>query len=779
MREVFQGEAGVARASGRSWSRPARPIVLVLALLAAAPALAQQAGDASDGGASGAAEGDTVRLAPVTVTATRRAASLQSVPVAVSVVSGDALEQANRNTLGALASAVPSVNFRTGASNKDTSLFVRGVGTISTSPGVEPTVSTVIDGVVLARPGQATLDLLDVDRIEVLRGSQGTLFGKNASAGVVNIVTRAPSSVTEGYLDVAHFTGGNENRLRAGVSGAMAPGLNGSVTALLGRYDGNVTNVYDGSTVNGYDKKGVRAKLAWQANAALKFTLAADALNSHDDIPTGVVTRAQLVAYPSGAVTAYPAFAAALAPVVASDDNRRINANLKTEVKDRSRGASLTGEARLGEHTLTAITAWRGWDNTQLQDGDRLAAAVAGQPQSHDRGTVAFQQWSQEFRLASPQGETFDYVAGVYYLHTRDAETYRRDVKRVGAGGAQLEDWGVAAFGSSSDSTAAFGEGRWHLRPDVHALLGLRWTEDQLDFHHQRTRSVPDAQFAGTVPGVNADVAQSGSTSRNATSGRAGLQWDVDATTTTYLTYSRGYKGPAFNVFFNMLPRDTLALNPETSRGLEAGLKTELLDRRLRLNLALFSTKYRNYQANFYDLVSGSVVTRLINAGDVSSRGAELDATWRASAALSFGAALAYTRARIDHFNCPAGAATSCQVDGQPLPFAPDWKTAINANYKVSLAGGWQADIGTDYSWQSRTQFDIGQTADTVQGAYGIWNASLAFTQAQRGWRVALLAKNLTDRSYAAFLARGGSYVNRAVPRDDQRYFGVNVRKDF
>ena len=749
---------------------PSRLSLLTLAGLAAAPALAQQAPATGD---------EAVQLAPITVTATRRAESLQRVPVAVSVVSGEQLEQANRNTLGALASQVPSVNFRTGASNKDTSLFVRGVGTISTSPGVEPTVSTVIDGVVLARPGQATLDLLDVDRVEVLRGSQGTLFGKNASAGVINIVTKAPSPVTEGYVDYSHFGGGNENRLRAGISGELAPGLRGSLTGLLGRYDGNVTNVFDGSTVNGYDKKGVRGKLEWQATPDLKFTLAADALNSTDDIPTGVVTRTQLVAYPSGAVTTYPAFAAALSPVVASDTNRQINANLKTEVDDRSRGTSLTGEWRVADHTLTSITAWRGWDNAQVQDGDRLAAPAAGLPQSHDHGTVDFEQWSQELRVASPRGEHFDYVAGLYYLAMRDRETYRRDVRRVGNGGTLYDDFGVAAFGSSTDSAAVFGEGRWHLTPSVHAILGLRWTHDTLDFDHQRVRSVPDPQFAGTVPGVNPDVSLSGRTTSSATSGRTGLQWDLDATTTSYLTYSRGYKGPAFNVFFNMLPRDSLALNPETSDGVEAGLKTELLERRLRLNVAVFSTKYSNYQANFYDLVSGTVVTRLINAGDVSSKGVELDATWRATSQLSLGAAVAYTRARIDHFNCPAGAAASCQVDGKPLPFSPDWKAALNASYRFPLTSDWEADVGTDFNWQSKTQYDIGQFEDTIQGSYGIWNASFAVTQPTQGWRVALLAKNLADRSYASFLGRGGAFVNRWVPRDDQRYFGINVRKDF
>eukprot|EP01137_Pigoraptor_chileana_P006738 Opistho-2@51373 len=195
-----------------------------LAVLAAAPVLAQE---------------EKVQLDTVTVTATRRSESLQSVPVAVSVLSGEQMEQANRNTLGGLATQVPSVNFRTGASNKDTSLFIRGVGTISTSPGVEPTVSTVIDGVVLARPGQATLDLLDIARVEVLRGTQGTLFGKNASAGVINITSKAPSQALEGYVDLSHFGAGNENRLRAGVSGELAPGLRGSLSALKARYDGN------------------------------------------------------------------------------------------------------------------------------------------------------------------------------------------------------------------------------------------------------------------------------------------------------------------------------------------------------------------------------------------------------------------------------------------------------------------------------------------------------------------------------------------------------------
>lgn len=159
-------------------------------------------------------------LQAVTVTATRREESLQKVPVAVTVVDGEQLERDNRNGVASIAQQVPTLNFRTGASNKDTSLFVRGVGTISTSPGVEPTVATVVDGVVYGRPGQATLDLLDLDRIEVLRGPQGTLFGKNASAGVLNIITKAPTDQTHGYIDQSYYSG-NESRTRFGIGGSL------------------------------------------------------------------------------------------------------------------------------------------------------------------------------------------------------------------------------------------------------------------------------------------------------------------------------------------------------------------------------------------------------------------------------------------------------------------------------------------------------------------------------------------------------------------------------
>ena len=707
-----------------------------------------------------AAQGDeeSVSLQAVTVTATRRAESLQKVPVAVSVVDGEQLERDNRNGVASIVQQVPSLNFRTGASNKDTSLFIRGVGTISTSPGVEPTVATVIDGVVYGRPGQATLDLLDLERIEVLRGPQGTLFGKNASAGVLNIVTKAPTEETHGYIDQSYYSG-NESRTRFGIGGSLIPDtLKGSLTTLFGSYDGNVDNRANGHEVNGYNRKGVRGKLEFTPNDDLTLTLAADYMQSHDDAPNGVVSKALT-----------PAFAGALAPVSASGHSRDIASDYRSHVEDINKGLSAQLDWNLGNYTLTSITAWRGWDNTQWQDGDRLATITSAFPGTEDKGDLSYDQYSQEVRLASPKGEFVEYVGGLFYMHGKDDETYRRTL--VTPTGSQR---GVADYTTTSDSYSAFGETTLNFTSRLRGIAGLRWTHDDLEYDHRRVST-----SATTVSGIQPGTRSSGSVDEDGWSGRLGVQYDLSDDVMAYVTYSRGYKGPAYNVFFNMQPRDTDALKPETSNTWEAGIKASAWDNRLTSNLAVFHSEYDNYQANFFDTVANQVVTRLINAGSVSTEGVELDYALQATQNLKLSGALAYTRARIDQFSCPAGAAASCNVDGKTLPYSPDWKSYVRADYSIPLANGLDVELGTDYSWQSEVQYDISQNPDTKQGAYGIWNASIALADYTNGWRVALLGKNLAEKSYSPMLASGSGYIYRAVPRDDERYFGVQLRKDF
>ena len=701
---------------------------------------------------------DTATLQAVTVTATRREESLQKVPVAVTVLDGEQLERDNRNGVASIAQQVPALNFRTGASNKDTSLFMRGVGTISTSPGVEPTVATVVDGVVYARPGQATLDLLDLERIEVLRGPQGTLFGKNASAGVLNIISKAPTEETHGYIDQSYYSG-NESRTRFGIGGSLIPDtLKASVTTLFGTYDGNVHNKANGQEVNGYNHKGARGKLEFTPNEDLKLTVIGDYMQSHDDTPNGVISQSLT-----------PGFANALSPVRASNDNRDLASDYRSHVDDINKGLSAQLDWNLGDYTLTSITAWRGWNNTQWQDGDRLATIGAAFPGTEDKGDLDFNQYSQELRLASPKGQFLEYVGGLYYMHGKDDETYRRTLITPTA-----TNTGIADYSTTSDSYAVFGETTLNFTSAFRGIAGLRWTHDDLEYDHRRVST-----SATTVSGIQPGTQSSGSVDEDGWSGRLGAQYDLSDSVMAYLTYSRGYKGPAYNVFFNMQPRDTGALKPETSNNWELGIKATTWNDRLTTNVAVFHSEYSNYQANFFDSVAGQVVTRLINAGSVSTEGVEADYALQATRNLKLSGAIAYTKARIDQFTCPAGAAASCDVNGKTLPYAPDWKSYVRADYTFPLDNGLDIELGTDYSWQSEAQYDISQNPDTRQGAYGLWNASAAVADYNNGWRVAVLAKNLADKSYSPLLASGSGYIYRAVPRDDERYFGAQLRKDF
>ncbi|KAF1070514.1 MAG: Pesticin receptor [Pseudomonas citronellolis] len=719
----------------------------LLCLPAAPAAWAETTGDSNPQAQA------TPTLKAVTVTATRREESLQKVPVAVSVIDGEQLERDNRNDVSSIVQEIPSLNYRAGASNKDSSLFIRGVGTISTSPGVEPSVATVIDGVVYARPGQSTLDLLDVDRIEVLRGPQGTLFGKNASAGVLNIVSREIPDETHGYVDYAHFGGGDENRLRFGIGGRLSDTLKGSLTTSWGDYDGNVENVANGHTTNGYERKGVRGKLQFDPSDTLRLTLIGDYSHGENDTPAVPVLA-------TGSV------ASGLSPVVASRDNRKINSDYKTYVEDINKGLSLQADWTLDDYTLTSISAWRGWDNTQYQDNDFLAALPV--TALHDKGTVDYNQFSQEVRLASPKGRFLEYVLGTYLFHGKSEEVYRRlSVTN------SVANSGRADYSASNDSYALFGESTLNFRDDLRGIFGLRWTLDQIEYDHQRTST-----SATAVNALRPSYGSSGSHDDTGISGRIGLQYDINDDLTSYVTYSRGYKGPAYNVYFNMQAIDTAPLDPETSNTYEIGLKSSAWNKRLTANLALFHSKYENYQANFYDVVGTSVVTRLINAGAVTSDGAELDYALQATRNLKLSGSLAYTKARIDSFACPASAAASCNINGKPLPFAPDWKSYVRADYSIPLDNGWEVELGTDYSWQSKVQYSLDQNPNAEQGAYGIWNASVALADYNQGWRVALVGKNLADKSYSPVLSTGTT-TSRIVPRDDRRYFGVQLHKDF
>jgi iron complex outermembrane receptor protein len=685
--------------------------------------------------------------------------------------------QENRNDISSLVAIIPSVEFRSQPSNKDQDILIRGLGTITTSAGAEPTVSTVIDGVVLARPGQMVSDLIDLDHIEVLRGPQGTLFGKNASAGVINIVTKDPTPTPSGFVDASYYSG-NEYRIAGGVNGEIIKDvLSGRLAAVTSSFDGNVTNVFNGSKVNGDNFQGTRGKLLWTPNSDLRVIVGGDYMYTTQTGNEAVFLSNYNIAYPTGVKTTSANLLSVLTAegLHPSFSNHDISLNSPSDDRDLTSGAYIQADYNLsGGFTLTSISAYRYWRNVQRQDLDAYSALTTLSPtQQVDLGHVWEKQYSEELRLASPKGGLVDYVVGAYFLHEPDNENYRRDVTQLTPAG-DVANFGFNHFGATTTNYSGFGEANINFTKDLRAIVGLRVVHDDLSFFSNRVSSSPVA-----VPGVSPAFAANGSTSVTGYADRIGLQYDLGESANTYFTYSRGYKGPAYNVFFNMTALQTNQLQPETSNAFELGLKSRLFDKRLQLNVALFDDTVSNYQANEPDLVDGTVVTRLINAGEVSTRGAEVDAVAKLIDNLTITFDYAYTDAHIDSFSCPPGSAISCDVNGQPLPFAPRNKFTIRADYMAWTNGRYDVGLKTDYSWQSKQQDSIAETPDTIQAAYGIWNASILLTDHKADWDARLVVRNIADQHYYTIISEANGGLIGTVPRDFDRFAGIAIHKDF
>ena len=380
--------------------------------LVATPALAQtDAAAASDESVPG----------EIVVTAQKRTERLQEVPLAVSVLSGDAIAGASRASLEGATQLVPSLNFVKAGTSLNQTLFLRGLGTTSFSIAVEPSVSTVLDGVVLSRAAEAFSDLADVARLEVLRGPQGTLFGKNASAGVINIVSKMPGTEVGGELEAGfYFNNGNEYRVRGTIDLPVSPTLRTRTTAFYDSYQGNIFNVAPNVNrrVNGFEHYGIRSIVQADLGDTVKLTVIGDYHKNNDDCCADVIGGPPLfgatTATPGAVNTANLALIQTVLPLVLGDQTRTINQNLVTRTIEKGYGFSAQLDAELGQHTVTSITAYRNFANNEIRDGDFYPQAYIGAPQSHDTGPQTGYTFSQELRLTSPGKQLFNYVLGGY-----------------------------------------------------------------------------------------------------------------------------------------------------------------------------------------------------------------------------------------------------------------------------------------------------------------------------------------------------------------------------
>jgi len=710
------------------------------ALLCAAPAAAQ----------------DATEVETIVVTAQKRAEDIQDVPMAVSAISGDQIEKRGVTSVTELARFLPSVQITQSNNNRNTTVFIRGVGTSGTNPGIEASVGLFLDGVYLPAAGPIQVNLQDIASIEVLRGPQGTLYGRNTPVGAINMTTRAPQQAPEAMLT---GTIGNyaDKRLGGYVGGGITDNLAGRLSFWIADRKGYEHNLFTDDDVNGSSQRGLRGRLKWTPAEDVDVNLIAyyAHINSHCCTPD--------VINPTGTRgIATPGFLAASAAVgrpfrnyddrdhVVDDDYEGRNAT-------DSYGASIQVDKDLwGGHTLTSITAYNAYDDNITQ----LAADAVPLDVTRGFQRLVAEVYSEELRLLSPSDQRLEYIAGVYLFR----EDMRYDTQsvagtqatRVFPGNARVipGEFNHFYYRQATESAAAFGQLTFNVTDAFRITGGARYSWDRKDSFIASVNSPGGtAQFRSGYPvNIVGDVSRS----EKKFTWSLGAQYDLTPDIMGYVLAATGYKTGGFNARA-AAPNTPFEFDAENSMNYEIGLKSTLLDGALVLNVDIYRTTLKDFQDSLLNPITGTGFI-VGNAGERRSQGVEADARWRLTRDFSLNGSLSYNDAEFTDYTagqCYAGQTAngskpgSCNFNGLRPSQNPKWQW--------SLAFAWTHDIdfretalfaNGDIAYTSSQYLNPTRDPRSYEGAYTLVGLR-AGIQAQDGrWRLSAYGKNLTDEAF-------------------------------
>ena len=749
---------------------------------AANPAHAQAADEA-------AASGDEI-----VVTARHRDERAQDIPVALSVVGGDLLTRTNTTSVADLSKLAPSLSFQ-GYNPRNTNLNIRGLGNniAIASDGLDPGVGFYIDGVYYNRPGTAAFDLIDIERIEVLRGPQGTLYGKNTTAGAISVTTAKPKFKSEVN---AEMTVGNLGFLQGKaainlplVDDQLAVRLSGSVTSR----DGTLTNQFTGKKLNNRNSYLLRGQLLFTPGSNVSVRLIGDYAKQKQDCCAQVL--ADIVAPANGKNFRTIAGLFGYTPVI--DPFARVAVNDRAPlIENESGGVSAQIDIELPGATLTSISAWRFWNWTPQGDLDFIPLSAFAAADNADRQD----QYSQELRIASTGSNKVDYVAGLFFY---DETIDQHLTVSYGPAATQLLVSqalpgfilnGVTKVDTNryrTTSLAAYGQATIHLTEALSLTGGLRYSHDNKRGHYSAVASggLPLAGPLAAFAPLRAAFASSGTfdvqSKVGKVSGSTNLSYRVNSNALVYANYSRGNRSGGLNLT-QLASGISPVVAPESIDSYELGLKTTLLDNRVTFNVAGYLQNDRNYQATVADPARLAVVY-LSNVPKVRSKGFEIDMQARLADNVSVYGALAYTDAKI--IDLPASACplelsnqNTCDLSGYPISGIPKWSASFGGEIKqpVTVFGApSEAYLGFDYSYRS-TVNNGGYSAATQLEPLHLANARIGVRALNRRMDLSVWAKNLFDKQYFSDIVPGvGNTGLLTVQLGDPRTYGVTLRFHF
>lgn len=753
------------------------------------------------------------QLEEVIVTAQKREQSLQDVPMAVTAVGRAFIENNEINTIEDLTKVVPSVRMTPDGSPSGGSIRVRGVGTNVFSSAVEPNVLVMLDGVPLARNSLANFDFADIERIEVLRGPQGTLFGKNASAGLIHVITRDPAPEFEARLKVNTEKNadwpGSLYKLQTTVSGPMTDTIGLRLTGFYKQSEGVYEDINFDSNLPDVKRYGLRSKLRWDPSAELMVRFDLELERTDGETPP-VVFR-----------SAHPELAQRLQPIEPSEENRRGKTFGTNRYDTESLASTLALDWELGAVSLSSITAFRSADtsdniSTDGLNGQRVDLTSNGAEQSIDTFT-------QEFRVTSADSEVLEYTAGVLWFDNRIERDFSRTVDDLPAAffatvlapGVPLPAvpaamlGGSDAFNQREDSfqivetrnLGVFAEATWHLHERWHLTAGARYIRDEvivdtLERFSRVAHTATDTELMSSRFGPGGTTVKD-----TAATGRLSLQYDWGEHSTVYGTVATGYRGSAIDLDAS----DSQSaldnpVDPETALTYELGLKSRLLDNRLELNVAAFHTTFEDFQAQITDLDSpGSLASfRLDNAGELETKGVEIEFTARPVNPVTLVGSVLYNKAVYREFVTQCfqgqrgdeggaidrdgdGTCDAQDVAGKPLANAPQWSASLTSRYDhVYGELGQTLYAQLTGRWQDEVQFSNDQHPLTIHDAYSIWDLRVGWLSSASRFQIAAYVKNLFDEMYVASIVPLSLVNDRRdlvhnVSSDANRSYGVAV----
>lgn len=745
------------------------------------------------------------QLDEVKVTARRKTESAQKVPIAMTVVDGEFLANTGAFNVNRLKEVVPTLQFYS-TNPRNSAINIRGLGAPYglTNDGLEPGVGLYIDGVFFARPAAATLDFIDVERIEVLRGPQGTLYGKNTTAGAINVTTRKPSFTPETQVELSY---GNYGfiQAKASTSGPLSEDLALRLSFSGTQRDGLLYNVKSQDDVNDLNNIGFRGQLLWNAAPDVQLTLAGDYTRQRPEGYTQVV--AGVAPTKRAANRQYAAIIKDLNYVTPSYNafDRITDVDSPIRSYQDLGGVSLTTDWTLGSGNFTAISAWRFWDWNPSNDRDFIGLPVT----TKSAATSVQRQVSEELRYAASLGERLDYVVGLYgFSQTINSDPVQTQEQGAAAyrfllapspnaTPALLDGYGQrTTIFSDTKSAALFAQLDWDVTDKLSLRPGLRLNYDEKSVDYNNVVYGGTATNAAQVAlqrSVLAPQAYKADVSDTNVSGQLTASYTPTSRINTYATYARGFKTVGLNTGGVPTKADGVTpaveaatVKPESVNHYEVGIKTQPL-RGVTANLSLFQTDVKDYQAQVQNASVGVLRGYLANANKVQVRGVEFDGRARLSPAFTVYAATAYTDGKYVSFpDAPpslenTGGPSVQDISGERLPGISKWAASGGGEYtrEGHLLGREGYFFGAmDVSYRSEFSSSATPSAYLNVPAYDLFNARVGFRA--QGWDAFFWVRNLTDRNYYELLsaAPGGSGLYVGQP-GDPRTWGMTLRAEF